>query len=173
MLVAFIFLIITLGLSSSGMAQTFLAGQTFLTQENCFFPAVGGTTNGVIDPGEVVTVQFAITNISGSATANLVATLQVGNGVISPSPSSRTIGALANGASAAFDFQFIAVGSCGANITPTIQLQDGGVNRGTLAFGPFQLGATVTTTAPSQPTRSDPFPNLARKWPGLSLSVPQ
>ena len=43
-----------------------------------------GPVNGVIDPGERVTVNFTLSN-SGGSTANLVGTLLANSGVTSPS----------------------------------------------------------------------------------------
>ena len=43
-----------------------------------------GPVNGVIDPGETVTLLFGLRNANGTNTASLVATLQATNGVSSP-----------------------------------------------------------------------------------------
>lgn len=50
-----------------------------LTNENCI------TANGVPDPGETVTVNFALQNLGSADTTNLVATLLAADGVTSPS----------------------------------------------------------------------------------------
>src|SRR4029077_2816697 len=41
--------------------------------------------DGAIDPGETVTIAFALANIGTANTANIVATLQATGGVLSPS----------------------------------------------------------------------------------------
>jgi len=64
-----------------------VAAQATLTAENCV-PA-----NGVPDPGESITVSFALKNTGGTPTSNLVATLLATNGVTSPG-SPQNYGAL-------------------------------------------------------------------------------
>jgi uncharacterized protein (TIGR02597 family) len=91
-------------------------------------------TNGVVDPGETVTVQLTITNTTPWATTSLVGTLQASGGVVNSS-GSQSFGALLGGANAvARDFTFTADGTCGESITLTLALQDGAVNRGTVTF---------------------------------------
>ena len=52
-----------------------------------------GPVNGVIDPGETVTLLFALRDSTGTNTVNLVATLLATNGVTNPS-GPQTYGAL-------------------------------------------------------------------------------
>jgi uncharacterized repeat protein (TIGR01451 family) len=107
-----------------------------LTAENCV------ATNGVIDPGEAVTLDFSLQNTGSSNTTNLVATLLPTNGVASPS-GAQAYGVLtAGGAAVARPFTFTAGGPCGSTIAATFQLQDGTTQLGTVAFN-FQLGPTV------------------------------
>lgn len=97
-------------------------------------------TNGVVDPGEAITVSFSFKNVGTLATTNLVVTLLASNGVTYPS-AAQTYGALpANGAAVARSFTFVANGVCGATISPTLQLQDGTRNLGTVGFS-MVLGA--------------------------------
>ena len=104
-----------------------------LTLENC------PPGNGVIDPGETVTVNFTLTNLVNITTTNLTATLLATNGVVSPS-APQNFGALVGGAAAATRaFTFIAAGQCGDTITPTLQLADGTNSLGTVSSS-FQLG---------------------------------
>ena len=49
-----------------------------LSGENCF------PTNGIMDAGETVTVNFGLQNVGTSNTTNLVATLQATGGVLAP-----------------------------------------------------------------------------------------
>ena len=104
--------------------------------------------NGVIDPGESVAVSFALKNIGSGDTTNLVVTLLATNGVSAPD-GPQTYGALsAVGASVSRAFNFTATGGCGGSIAATLQLQDGGLNLGTLTQS-FNLGSPsgLTTTA--------------------------
>jgi subtilisin-like proprotein convertase family protein len=106
-----------------------------------------GPVNGVIDPGERVTVNFTLTN-SGGPTANLVATLQANSGVTSPS-SAQTYGTIASGASVTKPFTFTASGANGATITTTLQLQNGTSSLGTVSKS-FVLGpnSSLANTSP-------------------------
>lgn len=91
-------------------------------------------TNGAIDPGETVTVQFTLQNNGNLATSNLVATLQSSANVLAPS-GAQSYGALAVfGGTNSQSFTFTASGVCGSSITATMQLQDGTNNLGTVAF---------------------------------------
>src|SRR5438552_4884143 len=71
-----------------------------------------GPVNGVLDPGETVTVNFTLSN-SGGPTANLVGTLLATSGVTGPS-NPQTYGAIATGASVTKPFTFTAGGVNGA-----------------------------------------------------------
>ena len=91
-------------------------------------------TNGAIDPGETVTVNFSLVNAGAVSTTNLVATLVANSGVTSPS-GPRTYGVLsAGGGAVGQPFTFTANGSCGGTITATLQLQDGATSLGTVNF---------------------------------------
>lgn len=110
-----------------------------LTAESC---APG---NGAVDPGETVTFNFALKNSGSGDTTNLVATLLTTNGVTSPD-SSQDFGALtAGGTSASRAFSLTATGACGGTITAMLQLQDGGLDLGTVSQS-FNLGSVTTTT---------------------------
>ena len=100
-------------------------------------------TNGVIDPGETATVNFSLKNVGSADTSNLVATLLATGGVTSPS-GAQTYGAVpAGGAAVAQTFSFVATGTCGGNVTATLQLQDGSTDLGTITYS-FTLGKVVT-----------------------------
>ena len=95
--------------------------------------------NGAIDPGENVTVNFSLKNIGRSATTNLTATLLTGGGVNNPS-ASENFGAIAPfGGMATRAFSFRASGTCGGQLSATLQLQDGASSLGSLVFT-FTLG---------------------------------
>ena len=102
--------------------------------------------NNVIDPGETVVVSFALKNTSLIATEDVVATLLPTNGVVAPD-GPQSYGALPiGGGIVTRSFTFTATGPCGSNITPTLQLQDGALNLGTVSTV-YRLGllATVLT----------------------------
>jgi hypothetical protein len=114
-------------------------GGTSLLFENCF------ATNGVIDPGETVTISFALTNTGTADTTNLVATLLTTNGVTAPS-APQSYGVIsAGGAAVSRAFTFTASGSCGGSITPVLQLQDGSASYAS-ASNVFGLGNTTIGT---------------------------
>ena len=117
-------------------------GATAITAESC------GPANNAIDPGETVTVNFALSNVGTANTTNLVATLQATGGVTSPS-AAQTYGVLvANGPPVTRPFTFTAGTTCGQTITATFQLQDNATNLGTVTFTfpTGALGAPVTAT---------------------------
>ena len=101
-----------------------------------------GPVNGVIDPGETVTLLFGLRNATGTNTVNLVATLLATNGITNPS-GPQTYGVLTtNGPSASRPFTFTASGTNGQTITATFQLQDGGTVLSNAVFPSFTLGKT-------------------------------
>ena len=100
-------------------------------------------TNGAIDPGETVTVSFALENYGGVATTNLIAKLLCGNGVSFPS-AQQNYGAITQGLIVARAYTFTAEGTCGGTIKPVLQLQDGSRNLGTASFN-FIFGVPVPT----------------------------
>jgi len=116
-------------------ATAIVANGTTLVNERC------APANGVIDPGETVTVTFRLKNTGGASTNNLVATLQASGG-LTRITTSQNYGVIAVGATVGRDFSFIANGACGGTITATLQLQDGANNLGTVTFT-FTLGKQV------------------------------
>ena len=103
-----------------------------------------GPINGIIDPGETVTLSLALANIGTLDTStNLVATLLVTNGVTFPIPSGpQPYGALIHGGpSAARSFTFTSGATAGSSVVATLRLQDGANNLGTVAFT-FNVPAT-------------------------------
>jgi len=126
-----------------------------LTAETC--------ANNAVDPGETVTMNFGLINTGTANTASLVATLQAGGGVTSPS-APQTYGALAaGGAAVAKPFTFTASGSCGGTVTATLQLQDGSSNLGTVTFT-IRLGAVSTLITFSENFDGVPAPALPSGW---------
>jgi hypothetical protein len=132
------------------------------------------STNGVVDPGEYVTINFALQNLGTSPTTNLVATLLSTNGVLAPTPSQNYGALVFNGSSVSRAFSFMASGLCGDTITPTFEFQDGSQNLGVTNFS-LLLGVPIITatqffdnvTAPALPSDWASFPSGA--WVTTSL----
>lgn len=112
------------------------AGVSLLINESC------PPSNGMIDPGERLTVNLALNNASNTDTTALIATLQTSGGVIAPS-APQNYGLIAAGGSVARDFSFTAEGTllAGQTITATLRLQDGPTNLGMVSFN-FLAGPT-------------------------------
>ncbi|HET7626252.1 MAG TPA: trypsin-like peptidase domain-containing protein [Verrucomicrobiae bacterium] len=104
------------------------AAGSSLVSETCL-PA-----NDAVDPGETVTMNFALSNFGFAATSNLVATLLATNGILFPS-APQTYGVLeTNGEAVSRPFTFFADGICGENITASLQLRDGEYDLGNVSF---------------------------------------
>jgi subtilisin-like proprotein convertase family protein len=108
--------------------------------ENC------APANGVLDPGEIVTVNFSLRNAGGPATTNLTATLLASGGVRVPDGPQNYGSLMPGGSTVARPFRFIASGTCGGTLTATLELRDGTANFGTVAFT-LPLGVITTNTA--------------------------
>ncbi|HEY3042278.1 MAG TPA: HYR domain-containing protein [Pyrinomonadaceae bacterium] len=147
-------------------------GGATLTAEGC------QPGNGVIDPGEDVTVSFGATNIGPGPTENLVVTLLPTGGVTFPS-APQNYGVVASGATGFGSFHFSNNASCGDTITLTFHLQDGDLDLGNVSI-PFTLGVLINSapaftenfdgvTAPALPgswttARSSTATNTAGLW---------
>jgi hypothetical protein len=128
-----------------------------LAAENCL------PTNGVIDPGETVTVNFTLQNIGTVNTTNLIATLQAGGGIESPG-GPAVYGALpAGGAPVSQPLAFTAGGLCGGTITVTLQLQDGTASLGSATFT-FPLGQFIAVVVLTQNFDGVTQPALPTDW---------
>lgn len=102
--------------------------------------------NNAVDPGETVTVGFALQNVGTAGTTNLVATLLASGGIVNPG-APQNYGALtAGGATVTRPFTFTAAGACGQNISATLNLQDGAANLGSVTFN-ITLGSAITSSA--------------------------
>jgi len=138
------------------------AGSTLLSES--FIPP-----DGVIQPGETVSLLFAFRNSAGSNTVNMMATLLPTNGVSAPS-APQTYGVLvAQGPSASREFSFTANGTNGQRIVVTFQLTDSGhpisTNSGIAVFT-FTLGTTTASFTNSglitinDHTTASPYPSV-------------
>ncbi|NGO37977.1 hypothetical protein G4L39_01000 [Limisphaera ngatamarikiensis] len=101
-------------------------------------------TNGVVDPGETVTLAVTLQNQSPTSTSNLVATLLPGGGVTSPG-APQVYGVLGGGQSATRYFTFTAAGRCGDPLEVRWELQDGVRPLGVVSRG-LTLGMVQTQT---------------------------
>ena len=102
-----------------------------------------------------MTVLFDLKATGTNNTVNLVATLLATNGTVAPSgPQSYGV-LVAGGAAVGQPFTFTANGTCGSNITPTLQLQDGASNLGTITV-PFTLGQITAVFTESFDTVAAP-----------------
>lgn len=128
-----------------------------LVSESC------SPTNAAVDPGETVTMNFALQNLGGANTTNLVATLLATGGVLSPG-APQTYGVLIPaGPLAIRPFTFTAQGTCGGTITATLQLQDGATPLGYARFD-IPLGQTQPFIAFSENFDSVTAPALPPNW---------
>ncbi len=98
--------------------------------------------SGGIEAGETVTVNLSLRNTGSAGTANLIATLQDGNGVSAPG-ASQNFGVIAPGATGTRPFTFTASAAAGSTISAVLNLQDGVQNLGTATFN-FTLGGEQT-----------------------------
>lgn len=120
--------------------------------------------NGYIEPGENVTVLFALRNSAGRDTTNLVATLLATNGVTAPSGPQNYGALVVNGPSVSRPFTFTANGTNGQQIIATFRLQDGAVDAGLATFT-YILGTTSTIFSNSAAiiindnTNATPYPS--------------
>jgi uncharacterized delta-60 repeat protein len=106
-------------------------------------------TNGIIDPGETVTMLFALRASGGTNVSNLSATLLATNGVAAPtSPNgtaTQSYGSLTvQGPSVSRPFTFTGMGTNSQQIAPTFLLNNGVTNIGTATFT-YTLGTWTTT----------------------------
>jgi hypothetical protein len=102
--------------------------------------------NGVVDPGETVTVNLSVKNTGTADTTNLVATL-LGTGDVNLPSNPQTYGVVStNGTPVSQAFSFTAGGTCGGAITAILALQDGAANLGTISYTiPVGLSTNVFT----------------------------
>jgi hypothetical protein len=133
------------------------AAGTTLISETC------SPTNTAADPGETVTMNFALQNLGGANTTNLVCTLLASGGVFSTS-GPQNFGVLTPaGPLVSRPFTFTAQGVCGRAITATLQLQDGVTPLGYARFD-IPLGQTQPFTAFAENFDSVTAPALPPNW---------
>jgi uncharacterized repeat protein (TIGR01451 family) len=120
---------------SSPMVDVVAAGAILESQS--FVP-----TNGMIEPGEKVTVLLKLQNLGNIDTANLTATLESASGVVPNGNSTLTYGVLgANTAAVGEPFTFTTTGTNGGTVTAILQLMNNGTNLPRVSFT-FNLALT-------------------------------
>lgn len=142
-----------------GIPSVVAVGSATVTAENAVM------ANGAPDPGETLTLSVPVRNVGTADTTSLMATLQATGGITSPSAPQNYGAVVAGGATVSRPFTFTATGVCGANITPTLNLQDGATNLGSIAYA-LRLGTVngltfANTTAITIPTlgAATPYPS--------------
>jgi hypothetical protein len=138
------------------------AGATIVS-ESC------APANGVLDPGETVTVSFCVQNTGSANTVNLVGTLQASGGVTSPSGPQNYGVVVAGGPPVCRNFTFTVSGTCGGTVTASIQFQDGATNLGTVTYT-FTLG--VQAVAFTQNFDGVVAPALPAGWTATVVTGP-
>ena len=98
---------------------------------------VSAGPNGVLDPGETVTVAFGVQNVgTGGCTTALMGTLQSSGGVTSPS-GPQNYGAMCSPGPAVFRSFTFTVDSalpCGSTVTATLHMMDGATDYGNVSY---------------------------------------
>ena len=92
-------------------------GAITFTDENCV------PFNGMIDPGETVSMGFELQNVGTADTTNLVATLLETGGITSPSGPQSYGALIAGGPADSREFTFTPNGVCGENLVATFSLK--------------------------------------------------
>jgi hypothetical protein len=120
-------------------------------------------TNGAIDPGETVTVDFALLNGGIVNNSNVTATLLANGGIGGPD-GPKTYGVLtAGGPAVSMPFTFTAEGTCGGTLTASLALQAGTNSLGTASYT-FQLGRLTQSTDLSGNFDTVAAPALPSGW---------
>ena len=101
--------------------------------------------NNAPDPGETISATFPLINTGDGNTSNLVATMQTSGGVTPVTPTANYGLVVAGAPAVSRPYTFVASGTCGNDITASLQLQDGAINLGTVTYT-FRLGTISTTT---------------------------
>jgi hypothetical protein len=120
-------------------------------------------TNGVLDPGEIATLNLGVANIGTTATTNLTATLLASNNLAVLS-GTQSYGAVpASGAAVVRPFVVSASGGCGDSVTAVLQLSDGPADLGAISYT-LRLGQRLTTTNLAETFDTATPPILPSGW---------
>ncbi|HWQ91229.1 MAG TPA: Calx-beta domain-containing protein, partial [Clostridia bacterium] len=127
--------------------------------------AESGPVNGVIDPGETVTMLLSLRNASGTNTANLVATLVSSTSVSNPSGPQNYGNLSVRGASAFRPFTFTANGTNGQPLNVVLQLEDNGRSMSNVVYA-LSIGnipsvwSNSTAIVINDFTNATPYPSV-------------
>lgn len=100
-------------------------------------------TNGMIDPGETVTMMLRLQNLGNLDSRNLTARLLASGGITPVGNQLGNYGVLtAGGASVSQPFTFTAAQTNGGTVTASLQLISNGTNFTVVSFPPFVLSLT-------------------------------
>ncbi|MGH3584589.1 MAG: carboxypeptidase regulatory-like domain-containing protein, partial [Mycobacterium sp.] len=138
---------------------------TSITAESCL------PGNGVLDPGEVVTVSFCLQNTGNADAADLLATLAATGGVVDP-PAPVDFGVVSAGGPSvcrSISFTVDPAVACGAMVTASLGLADGASNLGTAA-SVFQTG--IPKPVSTQSFDSVAVPALPAGWVATNATGP-
>ena len=142
------------------------SGSLVVPAGSAFAPGGDPNNNGIIDPGENVTLLFGFRASGGTNVPSVTATLMVTNGITSPSPASQNYGSLVvGGPSVSMPFSFTANGTNSQPIVATFQLKTGGSSIGTALFT-YTLGSWTTVFSNSAAitindfTSASPYPSI-------------
>ena len=125
-------------------------------------------SNGVLDPGEGATLALCLQNVGTADVTTAVGTLQATGGVTNPS-APQVYGLLtAGGPPVCRNFTLTVAGlSCGADVVPTVQVQDGVTNLGNVSW---TLATGVPVIALSQNLDGVAAPALPAGWTSVSAA---
>jgi len=139
--------------------------ESFIVAAGTAFVTGAPTANsGILYPGETTTILFALRDLAGTNTTNLVATLQATNGVANV-VSAQNYGALIqNGPAVYRPFTFEVTGTNGQNFTAILTLTDGTRSLGSAEFGFSLGGSSVSFSNPetiviNDDTMASPYPS--------------
>ena len=142
------------------------SGSLVVPAGSAFAPGGDPNNNGIIDPGENVTLLFGFRASGGTNVPNVTATLLVTNGITSPSPASQNYGSLVvGGPSVSMPFSFTANGTNSQPIVATFQLKTGASSIGKALFT-YTLGSWTTVFSNSAAitindfTAASPYPSI-------------
>jgi len=131
------------------------AGSSLVT-ESC------SPANGAVDPGEPVSVSFAVRNMGALTSTNLVGTLLPGNGIGTAGPA-QSYGAVATGATVSRTFLLVVTSACDSVAGPVLQLQDTAMNLGTISYA-LQIGTVSNHLVFAENFDGVLSPNLPAAW---------
>ena len=147
-----------------GPAPMIINAGALLTHES-------GPVNGLIDPGETVTLSFALANVGSLDTFNLKATLLASREVTSPGLPQYYGALFHEGPSTTRSFTFTAAAVLSSPIVATLQLQDErpGVTN-SLGFVTFTFGLPASSAWANANTIAIPDHGTGRPYPS-SIAV--